>query len=157
MSQRFETIESIYNTYSPMLYGIALEISPSDKQAERILILTFQKIQERRLIEENGGAICAILIKVLIQTACEYLKATKKFKLKAFENMPLLQKLLCEEINIQDHCIENNITQKEAAQQIRIEFNLLKNFNKESKFDTGLFKNENYSEQDPLLLSVIKA
>lgn len=117
---------NLYDTYSPMLYGIALEISPSPIQAEEILSAAFQKAVRQNLIQQNEHSLCATLIKLIIQTAHEQLNHKNNFKLQQFENTPLLHKILCEQINLEDHCTENKITRMEAAKQMREELQLVR-------------------------------
>lgn len=126
MQSRTITFESLYDTYSPMLYTIALEISPTEKQAEEILSTTFLKAHQQNLIQKNKHSLCATLIKLTIQTAYEQLKPKSNFRLKQFENTPLLHKLLCEQITLDDHCTENKITRTQVSYQIRKEFNLIR-------------------------------
>lgn len=125
--QTVNTLENMYDKYSPMLYGIAAEIASSQKEAEQILLTTFQKAHRNDLIEKNKHSLCASLIKLTIQTAHEQLKPKNNFKLKQFENTPLLHKLLCEQINLEDHCTENKITRTQVLKQIRKEFNSIRN------------------------------
>lgn len=120
-----KTFEDIYDKYSPMLYGIALEISTSESEGEEILISTFQKVHSQNLIQSTNYSICGTLIKLLIQSAHEILNNNQgkiNFKIKIFENTPLLHKLLCEQINFNDHCRDNSLSHAEAINQIRREF-----------------------------------
>ena len=122
--------ENIYDKYSKMLYSIAEEISPSQKAAEEIQITTFKKVHKQNLIQQIYPSICVTLIKLLIQTAHEQIyhnELKHNFKLKQFENTPLLHKLLCEQINIESNCTENNLSRTEAGKILREEFNLLRN------------------------------
>lgn len=121
-----KSFENIYDTYSPMLFGIAVQISPTEKEAEVIIIATFKKIHEQNLIDQTSPLLCVTLIKLLIQTAHEQLKL-KNFKLKQFENAPLLHKLLCEQAELENHCIENNLSRADARKILHEEFKRLKN------------------------------
>ena len=114
-----------------MLYSIAVEISPTEKQAEEILIITFKKAHKLNLVAQTYPSLCITLIKIIIQTAHEHLGDFKNnFRLKQFENTPLLHKLLCEQINLDNHCQENNLTRAELGKKIREEFNLLRSLQK---------------------------
>ena len=121
----------LYDKYSTMLYSIAVEISPTEKQAEEILIITFKKAHKLNLVAQTYPSLCITLIKIIIQTAHEHLGDFKNnFRLKQFENTPLLHKLLCEQINLDNHCQENNLTRAELGKKIREEFNLLRSLQK---------------------------
>lgn len=117
--------ENLYDTYSTMLYSIALEISPTKRHAEQILSDTFKEAHKQNLASQKNPAQCIALIKLIIQTARHQLNNNKgkiNFRLKQFENTPLLHKLLCEQINLEDHCTQNKVTRSEAAKQMREEF-----------------------------------
>jgi len=123
------TLEMLYNTYSSMLYGIALEISPTQKEAEEILITTFQKIYKKKLTQKNYTSLCATLVKLMIQTAQEKLNPDQtkiNFKLKEFEKAPVMHKLLCEQISLEQYSAENNLTRSEIATKLREEISLLR-------------------------------
>jgi len=113
-----------------MLYSIALEVSPSQKEAEEILINTFQKVYHQELPTFNYPFFCAKLIRLLLQTAHEQLhiphQSKNNFQLKRFKNTPLLHQLLCEQINLELYCEENNLTRSEAAKMLRKEFTYLR-------------------------------
>ena len=111
-----------------MLYGITLEISPSLEEAELILIKTFEKIKEQNLANLENSFICITLIKLLIQSAHQVLHPQKRkhdFKLKHFENTPLLHLLICEQISIDEICINNKWTHTAFNEKLREEFNAL--------------------------------
>jgi hypothetical protein len=117
-------IEALYDRYSPMLYGIALQVSPTQSEAEEILIRTFQKIGTLKLAQGNNRPIpCISLIKMTIEAAHELLGSfCNNIKLKQFESTPILHKLLCEQMSIDNYCEENGIDRANAAKMIRVEF-----------------------------------
>ncbi len=122
------SLAKVYDLYGPMLYGIALEICEVEKTAEEIIFTTFQKFVKQNYLNSKKELFCALLIKLMIQTAHEQLNknsAVFNFKVKQFEKAPLLHKLLCELIPLEDHCNNVKITRLEAARQIRSEFNLI--------------------------------
>lgn len=128
------SLEALYSTYSSILYSIALEISPTPKEAEEILISTFQKIYKRNLTQQNQASICATLIKLTLQTAHEHLNSGQiknNFKLKQFEHAPILHKLLCEQISLKQYCEESKVTRGEVAKKIREEIVLLRKLKNE--------------------------
>jgi len=50
-----------------MLYGVTLDVSPTSKDAEEILSITFQKIFRQDLIEYDSPYFCATLVKLVIK------------------------------------------------------------------------------------------
>ena len=129
----------LYDKYSTMLYSIAVEISPTEKQAEEILIITFKKAHKLNLVAQTYPSLCITLIKIIIQTAHEHLGEFKNnFRLKQFENTPLLNHLICDQISLQDYCKEKYLTQQEGLQIIRKEFSTIRNAEKENKVSTHI-------------------
>ncbi len=111
-----------------MLYGIAVDIAPTEVEAEEILIETFKNFHQKNLIAQNYPSHCITLIKLIIQTAHEQLnpkQSTINFKLKQFENAPMLHKILCEQVDIDNHCVENSMTRADIGKLIKEELNLL--------------------------------
>lgn len=124
-------IGKLYQDYGPRLYLIALEIAPDQITAEKILVDTFLKIRQQQFnrLNEHQHLIYITLIKLLLQTAQEHLsthQSNAKFELKQFEHTPLLHKLICEQISLEDYCKENHLSRTEAAHEIRKEVMLLR-------------------------------
>ncbi len=118
-------IEALYDHHGPVLYGVALQISPTQGEAEEILIRTFMKINRQALFLHHQPTDCANLIKLVIQTATEYLGGSvtaNNFKLKQFEGTPILHKLICEQMSLDKYCEANGISREEAAKALRKEF-----------------------------------
>lgn len=129
------SFEALYNIYSAMLYSVALEISPNQKAAEEILILTFQKVYKKKLTQQNHPSICATLLKLVIETAQEQLNPDQiksSFKLKQFEKAPILHKLLCEQISLTEYCEKSRLTRSEIAIKLREEVVLLRKLSNEN-------------------------
>ncbi len=121
--------ENIYDRYSPMLYGIALQLCPATKKAEEILVLTFKKIEKQNLSFDNNKPLSIILIKLIIETAQDELSRGKtrcNFKIKLFENTPLIHQLLVQQNSVANYCIDNNISRHQALLNIRDEFKLIR-------------------------------
>lgn len=122
------TLERLYDMYSPMLYSIAVEISPSSKEAESILIKVFHQIHVQKLAVHKSSLLGIALLKILLQTAQHELNSGERksnIRLKCFQNAPLLHQIICEESGLKNYCEENNITTTEAMKQIRNEWSLL--------------------------------
>jgi len=123
------SFEILYNTYSSMLYAIALEISPDPKEAEEILIHSFQRAYKQNIFQQNSPSVCVALIKLIVQTAQERLnpdQKTSNFKLKQFENAPLLHKILCEPNSLDQYSEETKFTRNELSKKLRNEMLILR-------------------------------
>lgn len=125
--------ENIYDKYCSMLYGIALQICYSNEnEAEELLTSTFKKVKEQDINQEKYPAYCIILIRIILKTAQELypLKFKNGFRLKQFEDTPLINQLFCKQISLQDYCKEKSITNQEALQILRKEFSVIRAFEK---------------------------
>ena len=118
------TFEKFYDNYSPMLYGIALQISPSQKQAEELLIKTFEIIYEQKIAEQNQPAICLSLIKLIIRTAQEHFNFMQH---QPFRNAPILNLILAEKMTVREICLQNRLSIIQLGKVIRGELNSLRN------------------------------
>jgi hypothetical protein len=117
-------IENMYDTYGGMLYNIALEILPTKKDAEDILIRLFEKIALQKGIQQNGLLICLPLIKLLLETAKEQPYAGRlkiNYRLRQFQNTPLLAKVIFEEMGLENYCKENKLGRLDTAKKLRKE------------------------------------
>ncbi|HPH20351.1 MAG TPA: hypothetical protein PLE32_16290, partial [Haliscomenobacter sp.] len=109
------SVEKLYHSYGAKLYSIAMEIAPNQAAAEKILIGTFVKIhrQQSTLLNGHSPPVYITLIKLVLQTAHEQLYSNQlkyNFTLKQFANTPLLNKLICEQISLENYCTENQLT-----------------------------------------------
>ena len=131
-----KTLENTYDTYSPMLYGIAVNYSSSLNKADEILICTFQKLYGLQTTEQRQPSLCITLIKLTIQTAYERNPATNtgyEYKKKKFEQIPMLYNLLCKKTSLHDLCKENNLTRMDAVTQMKQEINSLQSYKQEEQ------------------------
>lgn len=104
-----------YDQYGAVLYGIALKIAPTKKQAEEVLISTFRKAYEQNIAGQKYPLLHIALIKLLVQTAYEQLQPKRAFPLKAFEHLPLLYKLLCMHITLEHYRLGNKLSAQVQA------------------------------------------
>jgi hypothetical protein len=119
-------VHKLYQDYGVKLYVVALEIAPDQAAAEKIVIETFVKIHQQQLVQlnEHPPPSYITFIKLLLQTAHEHLYSDQlkyNFKLKQFEHTPLLHKLICEQISLENYCKENHLSRREAAKEMRKE------------------------------------
>lgn len=122
----------IYDTYSPMVYSIALEFSPNQHKAEEILTATFTKLYFQDQIKSNSHNLCATLINLTLQIAKEKLEPEICFELKQFKNTPLLHKIFCENFSIKQICEQENLSNDVVAKKIRQELRTFRDFIKKS-------------------------
>lgn len=136
----YSHFESIYDKYCSMLYGVALEICPSQKKAEELLLHTFRKIQQEDMNQEKHPAYCITLLRLIIRTAQGIYpeKFKHSFRLNLFENTPLINHLICNQISLPDYCKEKHLTQQEGLQIIRKEWSTIRNSEKNIFTDTSV-------------------
>ncbi len=117
------TLEHLYDKYGAMLYSIALEISPSPKEAEVILIGTFKKIYAKNLVFNNSPSWGIKLIKGLLATARKnyFVQLNNNCSLERFENTPLVNEIICRQKGISNFCDVNRISISDARKQLRLE------------------------------------
>ena len=132
--------ENIYEKYSAIIYGIALEICPNVICAELVFTATFKKIYNSNITVQNSPIYYIELIRLVFRiTKNEIYPHEKKinFKLKQFDTTPLLQQLICNEISLDNYCILNNIEKNVGLRLIKSEFNSLRNLktNQSKKFE----------------------
>ena len=130
--------ENIYDAYCPVLNGIALQLCPTEEQAEQILVETFKKMHSQKSVWQNEKRLCIPLIKILIDTAKKQLypaKTTVDFKIKQFKNTPLLHQLLVGQLSLENYCSKNHITREEIALKIRQEFMMIRNLSQQTNME----------------------
>jgi hypothetical protein len=131
MNTHTAILEDIYDNYSPMLYSIALQISPTQKDAEDILICTFQQINQYQLAQQTHSFICVTLIRLIIQTAQQHFNAlpfNEKTQLKQFKDTPLLRQLFCEATTIEEYCAKSGLSSVAVVKKMQEEFFIMRRF-----------------------------
>lgn len=117
--------EILYDTYCPMLYDIALQITSTQKEAEQIVITTFFKAHQQNIEEQKSPLICIKLIKLIIETAHQQLNNNRgktNFNIKQFQNTPMLHQIICEQMTFENYCIQNKIAKEQAMKNFKKEF-----------------------------------
>ena len=110
--------ENMYEKYSAILYGIALEICPNVVCAERLFTATFKNIYNLNLTGQNSPSLYIELIRLVLSTTKNEIYPHENeinFTLKQFNSTPLLQQLICNEISLKNYCILNNIKKRRFA------------------------------------------
>jgi hypothetical protein len=129
-------LEKIYDKYGPVVYGIAIQIAPTRATAEQVLISTFQRAHEQNIPKQDYPLLVIELIKLTLKTARQLLKPDElknNFRIKQFENTPLFNQFLCEDMSVESCCMKNNLTRKEVITGLCKEFMLLKNYDQDLK------------------------
>lgn len=126
------SLEYIYDVYSPVLYGIAFQISSDENEAEKILVATFRKIHKLELSSQANPNLCLELIKLTLEIACELFPKYKRgfFGLKQFSKSPVLYQVIFENISISSLCTQYNLTAQQLMKSLRAELSLLSNAKK---------------------------
>ncbi len=119
-------LENIYDTYSPMLYGIALEIFDTELQAEAALIKTFKLFYKKHLTSAKCPGTFVILLKLIIKTAIEdgFINLKSNKSLRLFENKRVMEYLFLQQKNLSCYCDENNLTYTQGLKLIQQECSL---------------------------------
>ncbi len=133
----------MYDTYGPLLYGIALQISSTEREAEQILISTFTKARRENIEKQEYPSLYISLLKFMVQTAHHRINnniGRTNFKIKQFEETPMLHKLICEQMSLQDYCIEKKITKEKGMTDFRNELALI--IRRAKKTNVSVNKNE---------------
>ena len=126
------SFKNIYDTYFHILYDIALQLCPNNTKAENIFLLTFNKVSQQLTAWSDKKFSCIDLIKLMIQIAKEEMYPGDmecNFKIKQFENTPILHKILVEQLCLENYCLENSITRSKAIADIREEFLVIRSIN----------------------------
>lgn len=135
---RKSSFEIFYNKYSPMVYEMALQIAPNQNTAQQILISTFTTANHQNIALQTFPLPSITLIKILVDTAHQQLNkglGSPNFKIKQFENTPILQHLFCELSTLENYCNNLKITKEQAAINLRAEISTLNNLASPSTYD----------------------
>jgi hypothetical protein len=124
MDQQNCSFERMYDRFSPILYNIALEITDNSTFAEEILITTFLKARFHKTLKLNDADIFFQLITLLVSTTREVLLKNNcpgNFRMKRFCHTPMLSKLLFEQTDVQELCVEMKMDRGAVGKLIRAE------------------------------------
>lgn len=128
--------KNIFDKYCPLLYSVALQICNSKMKAEKVLINVFKKIYNQDISQHTDSIYSITLMRLIIKSAQELysIKLKSNFRLKQFQNTPLLNQLICNQISLQDYCKQKYLTHQEVLHIIRKEFIIIRNGIKENAF-----------------------
>ena len=112
------------------MYGVAMQISSSEKEAELILIHAFKKLQRQKL--NNHNLTCVEFVKLTIESVLELYPKYKRSELqfKPFYRSPIFKKLLCENVSIKSLSKLDHITPAQCMQNLKMEMSLFLNIKK---------------------------
>ncbi len=122
--------DNIYDKYASSLYAIALEVCPDVLCAEHVFIKTFKHIYDQNNTGKDSPSYYVELIKLILAIAKLDVYSQAKeinFKLKQFENTPLLQQLICNEESLNNYCSTHNLSKQAVLQIMKKEFSILRN------------------------------
>ncbi len=125
-----QALERVYDEYGAVIYGVAMQISSSEEEAEQILMQVFKKLQGQKLM--NQHLPCIRFVKLTIETALELYPEYNGSQLtwKPFYRSPLLKKLFCENVSIQSLSELDNITSAQCMKNLKMELSLFLNMKK---------------------------
>ena len=118
-------LESIFDKYGGVLYSIALQICPTEKQAELVLVTTVRSLSAREPLPPPNIALCMRLIHLIIKTAKSegyYEPERSGGRLKIFANSPLLRQLFCEQQTLAEYCLQTKLPMSEVLRKVQLEF-----------------------------------
>lgn len=95
-------VETIFDTYSAIVYGVAFCILNDQKKAEQVLIEVFKVSFKQDLIEANRNSICSMLIKLAIKQARAMKPVLSNFEQVLFAEMPAIQKVLLGNVPLEE-------------------------------------------------------
>ncbi len=122
-------IETLYNQYSPMLYGMALYLLKTEQDAEELMTETFTAIYHKKSLHHHPAPAIE-MVRILMGKAHNMAgisPAKPMFRLKQFEKAPLLNQLLCLQLSLHEICTTNNLSRQQVATKLRHEFLWLRN------------------------------
>ena len=129
MKRGRKQLEKLYDSYSPMLYGIALKLSPSIEDAESILLATFYEIFNQRTVDLTGSPVSFSLVRIMIRIAHDRFNPggiQNYFGLPYLKNAPVLHYLICDQKGIEGYCTDHGITREEALIKLHDEFAMMR-------------------------------
>ena len=93
--------------------------------------------EKKRTREEvRKNSVCGFLFKMIIKTAFDHSGKNSNQadpKLNKFEKTPTLHQLICEQVTLETHCKQHNITRAQASKNIRTEILMLRGLVEGSK------------------------
>ncbi len=115
-------LSDFYDIYSPMVFGIALQISPNQQKAEVLLQKAFELIHEKDLAKLCPSTISIELIKLIFKAAEELHFIGPQTKHTA----PLISQIIAKETTVRETCLQNNRSVIQLGKEIRAELNSLR-------------------------------
>ncbi len=119
---------NLYDQYGAILYGIALQMVLTEKEASQILLTVFEKAKEHNILKNNKHCICAALIKLTVVTARQSMEGHIKSKnpLNLLPAKPLLHEILFENKSLSQLSNETKLSVEEIRKKVREELNSLR-------------------------------
>ncbi len=111
-----------FEIYSPMIFGIALQLSPNQQKAEDLLLKTFELIRANKLAEQSSSSRSIELIKLVLQVAQEL----QYIGPQTIHTAPLISQLIAKKITVRETCEQNKSNVIQLGKEIRAELNSLR-------------------------------
>jgi hypothetical protein len=126
------SMDNIYNLYSPVVYGLAFQITSNEKDAEEILIACFQKIHKLKYLKQRSTGTTLQLIQLTIEIIFETFQKYKKkdLDINQFHKSPVLFQLIFEKNNISSLCAKYGVSTTQLMKSLRGEISALSNIKK---------------------------
>lgn len=121
--------EHLYDTFSPLIYSIALQISPSPKLAEEVLCNSFKKFYNWMASKAYTGFVFPSIIRLTVDTAKDLFHVDTNLRLRQFELTPMLYKLVCQDCTFQEYLESSKLSKEEGLQRIQKEVAFIKQSN----------------------------
>ena len=124
MHQHHLSFSDFYDRYSPVMFNMAVSITGSTLVAEEILIITFLKIRVHQHRYPRDPDIFFQLMSLLVLTTREVLikkNCRGNFRMQRFQHMPILSKILFEQMDIEGLCKEMKIERGAIGKLVREE------------------------------------
>lgn len=117
-------MEAVYDVYAPLVYGIAVKAVRDVSQAGEIVVEVFRNLGITALKRSDACLFALFVERTLCIVRTRY--ASANGSPGALENMPLIDKLLCSGISLDEYCRQAGITRAEVWKGIREEINRLR-------------------------------
>ncbi len=116
-----KTLETIYDRYVPVVYGIALKYSSSISEAEKIVCDVFINLKLEDLKSLKSISIMQFLVSETI-VLCRKEKRPFNLNDADIEKESLVNKIMFQKRSIEDLCNDKNKSRAELFKEVRNEF-----------------------------------
>lgn len=115
-----ETLETLYNKYGRIVYGIILKLTPNVDDAERIFCEVYKGIDLNKINDQGNISVYNSLILKAIQIVRNE-NAEINLKPVSIEKIKYLSELFFQTKSLDDLCKENKESRAELFKKVRME------------------------------------